>query len=137
MKISKLHIILLGVFIFLSPHICKADWNSLETTNETQARNNQNEYQQRQNNPYKDEPLGGYQENLSGSSVSPYSDESNNQPTVSKESLYEPKTFETIDEQHSRQEAEHYEERQNNSYNMESLGGYSEKLGDSNSGDRQ
>ena len=104
---------LVGLFILI-PRICKADWQPFETIDESQVRSEHNEYQQRQNNPYGEEPLGGYQQTLSGSSVFPYSDQSNNQPAV-----YEPKPLEITDNRSSRHEAEHYEERQSNPYNMQ------------------
>lgn len=119
-------IILMCLFLSIST-ICHAEWNPLETVDEAKERKAHNEYEQRRNNPYGEEPFGGYQETLGGGPVSPYSSQSNNPPTVSKQSAYDPKPFETTDEQRERHRAERYEYRQKYG---EPLGGYPEKLGD-------
>lgn len=133
------------VFIFLSISIiCRAEYNPLETVEEAKERKATDRYYQRRNNPYGQEPLGGYSETLSGSSSSHRSSQkrsSDEDDSFSQRhsSSYESSSsripqyhsLETIDEYKERKKAEHYEQRRNNPYNSEPLGGYSEPLGDS------
>ncbi|MFH0762727.1 MAG: hypothetical protein V1925_02430 [Candidatus Omnitrophota bacterium] len=132
------------VFIFLSISIiCRAEYNPLETVEEAKERKATDRYYQRRNNSYGQEPLGGYSETLSGAS-SPHrsSQERSSDEDVSSSqrhsSSYESSSsripqyrspLETIDEQKARHRAEQYEERRKSTYG-EPLGGYSEKLGD-------
>lgn len=137
-------IILICIFLSI-PLICRAEYNPFETVDEARERKAADRYYQRQENPYKQKPLGGYSETLSGSSLSrsssqKHSSDEDDSSSRRHSSSYESSSsripqyhspLETIDEQRSRHRTESYERKKSNPYGYdEPLGGHSEKLGD-------
>jgi len=120
----KIHI-LLFLIIFAIPNLSIA-WNPLETVEEAKERKAADRYYQRQENPYNQKPLGGYSDrndpSYSSRESSSYESSSSRIPQYHS-------PLETIDEQKTRHRTEQYEERRKSPYG-EPLGGYPEKLGD-------
>jgi hypothetical protein len=105
--------------------------NLLETRSEAKQRRGAQEYEYESNNPYGGEPLGGHQETLGTGSIdtSPYSQQSEN-----NNNSYQVDVFETREETTERNNTERYNQRQDNAYGSEPLGGYSQPLGETGSG---